>query len=322
MNNPWNPINQPAKDFNALRVDSNHPLDLFWALNEAGDYLFVYEFRAASILPNSQLPKLAGLDLESRKLDDEARLIVLRLKDRQNWELFYSLCSDLVQATRDSKEHDSAIATFIRRLNRWQEFLKRGKPELLVEEKIKGLLGELLFLRDHLMEAFDAGSAVEFWKGPEGFPQDFNVNKIAVEVKCQSGGSNPTVRINSADQLASQLPQLFLHVITLARADAAQEAVINLPIIVKELRRRIELVSSAALERFNDLLLMIGYTDSEEYLDFNYLHVSEESFHVREGFPRIQSHELIAGVEKVSYSIRLSACQPFQGWPQWRRAEA
>lgn len=322
MNNPWNPINQPAKDFNALRVDRSHPLDLFWGLNEAGNYLFVYEFTAANVLANNQFPKLAGLDIESRKLDGEARLIVLSLRDRKNWELFYSLCSDLVQATRDSKGHDSAIATFIRRLNRWQEFLKRGRPNLLVEEKIKGLLGELLFLREHLMRAFDAGTAVDCWKGPEGFPQDFNVNKIAVEVKCQSGGSTPIVRISSADQLAPQVPQLFLFVITLARAAAAQEAAINLPTIVEELRRTIELVSSAALERFNDLLLIIGYTDSDEYLDFNYLQVSEECFNVREGFPRIQSHELIAGVEKVSYSIRLSACRPFEGWPEWRKTEA
>jgi hypothetical protein len=172
------------------------------------------------------------------------------------------------------------------------------------------------------LKAFGTGLAVEFWKGPEGFPQDFNANEIAIEVKCQSGGSTPTVRISSADQLASQLPQLFLYVITLARADAGHEAVINLPTIVEELRRTIELVSSAELERFNDLLLMIGYTDSDEYLDFNYLQVSEKCFRVRAGFPRIQSNELIAGVEKVTYSIKLAACMPFEGWPEWRRGDA
>ena len=96
MSNPWGPINRPTKDFNALRIDSDHPLDLFWAVNEAGDYLFVYEFKTSGTLIKSQLPRLAGLDIESRKLDNERGLIVLSLKDSQNWELFLSLCSDLV----------------------------------------------------------------------------------------------------------------------------------------------------------------------------------------------------------------------------------
>lgn len=321
MNNPWSPIDKPLKDFNALRVDSSHPLDLFWARDDAGNYLFVYEFRAVNILTSSELPRLAGLDIEPRKIDDELSLIVLRLKDKQYWELFYSLCSDLVQATRNNQGHDSAIATFIRRLNRWQEFLKRGTTDILVEERIKGLLGELVFL-NHLIKVFGARSAVEFWKGPEGFPQDFNVNTAAIEVKCQSGGSNPTVRINSADQLVSQLPELFLYVITFAKADNKQEPAINLPAIVADLRGAIELVSSAALERFNDLLLLIGYTDSDEYLDFSYLQLSEQCFQVREGFPRIKSDDLIAGVERVFYSIRLSDCRMFQGWPEWWSAKA
>jgi hypothetical protein len=193
---------------------------------------------------------------------------------------------------------------------------------MLAEERIKGLLGELLFLRDHLITGFDASSAVEFWKGPEGFPQDFNVNRIAIEVKCQSGGSTPTVRINSADQLASQLPQTFLYVTTLARVDIDEPTATNLPTLVAEIRRMVELVSSHSLERFNDLLLMAGYTDSEEYIDFNYLKIAEACFEVREGFPRIQSGDLLPGVEKVSYSIRLSACRPFQCQPDWGRHQA
>ncbi|MEK6323316.1 MAG: PD-(D/E)XK motif protein [Acidobacteriota bacterium] len=322
MNNPWNSISPPAADFNALRVDSSHPFDLFWALNEAGHYLLVYEFQTSDFPSSRQLPKLSGLDLESRKLDEGGGMIILTLRDRQNWELFYSLCSDLVQATRHSEAQDVAIATFVRRLHRWQDFLKRGKPDMLAEEKIKGLLGELLFLRNHLIRDFDASAAVEFWKGPEGFPQDFNVNKIAIEVKCQSGGSTPTVRISSADQLASQLPQTFLHVITLARADAHEQTATNLPTIVAELRTAIESVSSKSLERFNDLLLLAGYMDSEEYLDFNYLQIAEECFEVRAGFPRIQSSDLLPGVERVSYSIRLSACRPFKGQPDWGRHKA
>jgi hypothetical protein len=107
-------------------------------------------------------------------------------------------------------------------------------------------------------------------------------------------------------------------VITLARADVEEQAAINLPKLAAELRGMIESVSSGSVERFNDLLLLAGYADSEAYWDYNYLKVAEECFEVRDGFPRIQSADLLPGVERVSYSIRLSACRPFQARPLWR----
>ena len=44
MINPWDEITPPIKDLSARRVDHSHPLDLFWARDHLGSYLFVYEF--------------------------------------------------------------------------------------------------------------------------------------------------------------------------------------------------------------------------------------------------------------------------------------
>ncbi|MBU4011406.1 MAG: PD-(D/E)XK motif protein, partial [Proteobacteria bacterium] len=59
--------------------------------------------------------------------------LILLLNERSNWELFLSLCNDLVQATRQSKTSTSAVQTILRRLTRWHEFLRKNRSELLTE---------------------------------------------------------------------------------------------------------------------------------------------------------------------------------------------
>ena len=44
MNNPWDEIKIPSKEISGRRVNAEHPLDLFWARNHTGQYLFIYEF--------------------------------------------------------------------------------------------------------------------------------------------------------------------------------------------------------------------------------------------------------------------------------------
>src|SRR5258708_17450041 len=123
------------------------------------------------------------------------------LNDKGNWELFFSLCNDLVEATDHINDSAEAVQKIMIRLNRWHEFLKKRHPGLLSEEKILGLIGELLFIKNHLIPVFGPGQSIKFWQGPEGLPQDFNVNESAIEVKCQSASRSDTVRISSADQL-------------------------------------------------------------------------------------------------------------------------
>ena len=229
MNNPWDTIIPPSKDVSALRADADHPLDLYWAKDHLGRYLFVYEYDADKKLEDSVTPDLVGIETIPMILENGRARLVLVLKDKANWELFYSICNDLLNATRLIKKASSAVDSILRRLYKWQEFLKRNRSDILSEEKIKGLIGELTFLRNHLIPKFGIVDAVKFWCGPEGAPQDFNVNDSAVEVKCQSGSTLPCVKIASPDQLSSQLPKTYLYVVTLGKTTEDNEEALNLP---------------------------------------------------------------------------------------------
>ena len=322
MKNPWNDISPPPNDVSARRVDHTHALDLYWARDHLGRYLFVYEMAPEEAPEKTDLPDLVGIQTAYIPADGEITKtrLVLILNDKSDWELFLALCSDLVQATRLSADTASAVHTILRRLTRWQDFLKKHRSDLLTEEKIKGLIGELLFMKSHLIPAFGAGMAVEFWQGPEGLPQDFNIKGSAIEVKCKLGATAPYVTITSADQLCPQLPEMYLFVVTLGKTVPEDQDAINLPGLVSEVRTALQSENSNRIERFNDLLYMIGYADSDRYLEYSYVLADETMYRVTDGFPRICPDEIHRGIVGLSYDIRLSECDPFVGRPDWMGA--
>lgn len=317
MNNPWDAIDPPKKDVSARRVAHSHPLDLYWARDHLGKYLFVYEFGVEP--PEKQsIPELVGISTIIVPADSLGRYrLVLILLERNDWELFYSLCSDLIQTTASVKDARLGLLTILRRLFRWQDFLKKASSKILSEERIKGLIGELLFIRDYLTPVFGVGQAVIFWQGPEGLPQDFNVNNCAVEVKSQVGATLPSVEINSSDQLSPQLPEMYLMVFTLGKTTPENTDALNLPGLVHGIRELILNQAEQQIERFNTLLLAIGYAESDKYLDFSYLVVDEMMYEVKEGFPRITTEQLSPGITRLSYSISLLDCAPFASSPEW-----
>ena len=319
MNNPWEQITRPARDMSARRVDHTHPLDLFWAQDQQGHYLFVYDFDSEPDSKKVVLPDLEGIKTTLFPVDErlESNRLVLCLREKCNWELFFALCNDLVQMTKHTQTSAEAVVIVLRRLARWHEFLKKSRSDLLSEDRIKGLLGELLFILNYLIPVFGAEQSVTFWQGPEGMPQDFNVNDAAIEVKCQSGASSPSVRITSAEQLSPQLPKMYLFVVTLGKTPKDSKGVLNLPLLVKHIREVLGSDLAASPERFNDLLYMTGYIDSDRYLEYSYILAGEKTYQVVDGFPRICTEDLHAGITRVSYSIALSECEPYVGCPDW-----
>ena len=60
--NPWDKIVPPSKDLSALRIDYKHPLNLFWARDYMGKYLFIYDFSERDRTDYGKLPNLVGIN--------------------------------------------------------------------------------------------------------------------------------------------------------------------------------------------------------------------------------------------------------------------
>jgi len=316
MNNPWKEILPPKDDISARLIDYTHPLGLYWARDHFGKYLFICETDENRVVKSTDIPNLAGIVAGFVTLNGKTRLL-LALNEQSNWEIFHALCSDIVEATRKADAGVMAFTIILRRLNRWHDFLKKIKSTILSEEQIKGLIGELLFIKNHLVSVFGYVDAVNFWVGPEDSPQDFNINDTAIEVKCQAGTTQPYVKISSVEQLTPQLPNMFLYVVTLGKTTLDNQDAINLPSLIRQIRRELELSSPQQAERFSDLIYGLGYVDSEKYLNSNYIFTEDVMFEVVGDFPRIDAQNIHEGISNLRYNINLSDCSPYEKWPKW-----
>jgi len=316
MNNPWATIEKPIADLNVRLVDQHHPLRLFWGVDTKNRYSFAFDAPACALPKKRSLPNLS--EIETSVIFEEPRgKMLLLLKNNNEWEVFFALCSDLIRATSSTTDETTGAAVILRRLQRWQELLRRERPQILSPEEIKGLMGELLFLENPLIRVFGCDAAVTGWRGPEHAPQDFTIAETAIEVKCQSGGSRPIVRITSEDQLCPQLPEGYLVVYTIARQTESASDVFTLNTLVDLIRHDLIDASSAACERFEDLLYMARYVRREEYDDHRFSIVGVKSYRLSDGFPRIAASTLAPGIESVSYTLRLENCTPFAARPAW-----
>ena len=310
MSNPWTEIQRPLTDYNVKLASSTHPLNFFWGIDARGDYLLVIEFigNASEVVVN--LPNLTGIRTAKSELIDRMRVLLI-LVDRGNWELFEALSRDLMHVSEKSPTSVEAFSQTLRRLQKWHEMLKKSRSPFLSPEEIKGLLGELLFLRDTLVRHRNLTFAVDCWRGPEGAPQDFAVLNVAIEIKSQSGSTKPSVRISSIDQLNPQLPFGYLVVFTLANAQATDPKAITLNSIVGSIRSSLEAVDTATRERFESLVFAGGYITHEYYDQFIFQTVSIQVYEIRTGFPRIERSAVPGGVQRITFDLMLDSCAPF-----------
>ncbi len=321
MNNPWSAINKPASDFNVRLVDHHHPLLLYWGVDVRNRYAFVYDEEVLAMPEQKSLPSLSGISTTVVMQGERAKLVLI-LNETANWELFHALCCDIVRATAQVTEASHGPSIVLRRLKRWQDFLKKERSGLLPMEKIKGLIGELLFLSGPVASSFGWNDAVTFWKGPEDAPQDFAVHDTAVEVKCQTGGSKPSVRISSVEQLSPQLPKAYLVVYTIASASGEESTHFNLNSLIDSIREELATSSEVARERFEDLVYLAGYISSEKYLEFHFTKIAVKCFKIVEGFPRISPSTVPQGVDSLSYVLQLDACAEYVDKPHWWSIES
>lgn len=317
MDNPWINITKPEQDVRTQRVSADHPIELFYGKSPSGSYMFLYRAEHGVTI---ELPDRINFGaLEYKTFNHSGHdFLVLELSETADWELFASLCRDLEVATKElSKDDTLVVATIIRRLKRWQDFLKREKNRLLSPEAQKGLLAELLFLKQELVPTFDWEDSVSFWKGPLGAPQDFAVHDTGVEIKCQAGATTPFVRINGLDQLDCQLSKLYLSVFTISSGDSSDPDSISLYRLVNSIRAELLGANDLTRESFEDALMQVGYHDSEEYDKKYYKEISQKVYEVRDEFPRLTREDVSEGIDKVGYSIELYACSSYQCEIQW-----
>jgi len=307
--NPWDTISKPnhSGQINALRIDPEHPLELFRTRDFKGRIGLSIQFKDAMSLP-SVLPRLQGFSVWAGESPTQLRLTLLAEND---WELFLALSEDLARMCATTTDNQRALDAVLSRIERWQRLLARDRSGLLSNQEVRGLFGELTFLRDELLPRYGA-QAIEFWNGPEGSPQDFAIFSTVVEVKTRIGAGPARVRISSPEQLWPSLPLMFLCVYFLS-IDAPGGMSINE--LVAEIRS--QLSRPDHLLAFERRLESVGYLDLPEYETSTLRADRMDTFHVGQGFPSIAPSSVPEGVSHLNYDLSLDHCRPFIAAISW-----
>lgn len=301
---PWSGLTPPKTgELSARRADSEHPFDFFYAINTDRQQMLVLQL-GGSVNHKIELPRLKGLRIQ---WIEATHTLQLALANLQDVDLFALLCKDLITFTSGARNGRECLELLCARLIKWQRLLSRGGPRLLDTHEIRGLFAELTFLQHELLPGFGP-EAVQSWKGPSGFPQDFALDNRVFEIKSHLVGSQQVVRISSPTQLWVDGADLYLCIYHLTEVSAGGK---SLGQLVDEITAA--LASSAlAAEEFEEKLASLGYIDLPEYRQQALAVVKEEFFLVDDAFPRITPHSIRAGIQDLTYGIQLAALSQFR----------
>lgn len=312
---PWKDLAPPSATdaITARRVDHTLHWGFFWAKSLQNDCLLVLRHAAGSS-PTSRLPRLKGIEMTLTDGDHrDERLLVLRLVDPPQRDIFYSLCRDIVSSSGAAASEKEAVAIALRRTWRWHLLLRGGAGGRLTPDEQKGLIGELIVLERWILPHLAPSAAVSTWVGPTSAPKDFEIGRIAVESKGRRGGATPYVAISSEHQLDDAgVDSLFLHVVELDQEQAPEKAASTLTEVAERCRNAIAERDVGAVDLFEGLLAASGFSWEDDYSDSRWAEGKHSLFTVAEGFPRLTAATCPAGVGNVKYTIDLADCEAYR----------
>jgi hypothetical protein len=314
-NDPWKGLAPPAQmsSVSGRRVDPDLQWNLYWAVDTDNSCLLILQYHPENH-PKGRLPKLRGLEVLNRTPDlDHYGLLVIRLRDSEQKEIFYRLCVDIISATRLATSEAEAIERFLARTWRWHRLLRGGREERLTDEEQKGLIGELCFMRQHLFPAIGPEASIKSWTGPLDAPKDFEVGRVCIEAKARRGAATPFINISTEHQLdTGGLDALFVNISEVTATSADDPNGTTVSDVARNVLAIVENQGATVVELYEERLHALGFDWTDDYSDKNWLIGPQHLFKVDGNFPRIIPGMYPNGVQNVRYSISIQDCEPYR----------
>ena len=243
-------------------------------------------------------PSSKTVEISQSKRKDGNFNLSLSLTSESETSVFVEMCRDLLTFAENAQNEAEALKKFWLRYNHWQNLFASVTRDLLSEEKQRGLIGELLFLREQILNNRPLKEAVAGWLGPLKEHQDFSYGEMWYEIKTVTEQAEK-VQISSIEQLSLETPGELV-VYRLAKTSDG----FTLNSIVKDLSEMLS-KNPSATQKFEVLLFQTGYVEREEYSEHNYRLVANIKFSVDENFPRLTRNNLPTAVVDASYTLNL-----------------
>lgn len=265
-----------------------------------------------------ELRSSQGLDIKVDARPGHDVTLLLTERDSRFHDVFSALISDLVRglealSAQPQDQRPLTLDFLTSRITRWQACLQANRDGLS-GERAAGLFGELSTMAALLESGIEPALAVDRWTGPADAIQDFQFDRLTLEIKASRQTQPTNVRISSERQLDSSTHDrlVLIHYALDERSDGNGT---TLPEMVRGIREI--LGTGYAGMSFDDRLVDYGYLDlhAPRYTEHSYVIRAVDHLDVRDPMPRIVEKDLPAGVGKVSYDLALAACEPFRLTP-------
>ena len=284
------------------RVDEYHVLDLMIGLNEKKQKTI----QLKSFFKPKNISGTSCMDVNQFQIG-KYQYIQFSLNDDNLSNLFYIFCDDLIDSSRKLSSVEDGYLFVINRFQLWKKmFIK--KSNVLSEEKIKGLIGELMFLKDYSLLNYEHNFALLGWSGAEKTHKDFSYNDDWFEIKSISSNST-SVKISSIEQLSSDKVGTLV-VFTLEKMSSAYNG-IKLNSLVLDVKEKLK-NSQIDIDLFLSKLDEIGYSYNTEYDNYVYSLKDRKEYIVNNDFPKINRNQIHHDIINASYNISLVGILDFQ----------
>ena len=300
MINPWKDMQKNMQ----RRVDEELKHDIYWIVDSNGKYGFYIE---AKTFENDKIDtiNLKGISILKKETDNRAKLFI-GLNNNEDWNIFYTLCKDLILIAQKYENEKLMFNSIENRLKKWQQFLLKNKTIDFPLHKQMGLFSELISLKNIIAEKKGFDIAIKSWVGANFDKQDFLLDGCIIEIKSYKTSKTPIVNISSANQLYSDKIPLILITYGLT---PSQDKGMQLKKLIEEIEKEAIKISMELYELFWLKLYEYGYMTG---IKTNRFIIDKTMyFNVEEKFPKIIPTMIKSQIVDVKYSIDLLQCQEF-----------
>ena len=298
----WNAINYYSGG--ALKLSVNHPLE--WYVRYASP-----EHKSVVIVSQKAIKKIESskcIDASCNQRKDGKYAISFTLMDRKQEDVFIIMAGDIIEYSNVDTD-DIALLKVLRRYNAWLKLLDHKCDAVLGSNTQKGLIGELLFLKEKIETGMLPSEALFGWDGPEGADQDFVYAECWYEIK-STGASSTEIFISSVEQLdRDDEGELVVYRIDKCAPD--QPKSFTLYGLVHAI---IDLISRLG-ENPDELVLKLGsagYIDMKEYDKQHFSMSSKQIYSVNNTFPKIRRKEIPNEIINMEYRIDIPSIKSWE----------
>lgn len=239
------------------------------------------------------------------------RCLCIILNDNFFKDLFDDLILSIYNKIYNISNPEEYSELFTRHFFKWSSFFENKRNEGLTKDQVKGLIGELIYLKKLLLNSnIKVDDALSSWRGPYDEGHDFVFDFTDYEVKTVEKSKN-NIRISSEFQLESEKGKKLELVVISVEFDV--EYGINLTSITNEIK-------SLVLDKLGDNSIFITALsqkeltigDLKQYDIYSYTPIEETSYDAtNEEFPKLISSKLPEQISKLNYNIRLNLIEEF-----------